>query len=307
MLYEIFHNIVKLYPDKLAINDICYKDLLSLVNSNKYNPVSIHNDYRVLIDILTAAKYNKPIVIPPKDGKDYNVPEELPSTFHVILYTSGSTSGYRKPVFINEQMLIVNAFNSINAQYLTFNDIIYNVFSMNHTGAINGQVLPGLLVGASIIIEDFNAFQFFKRLNETSATITHLTPRMLKVIRKVEPTSLRFITAGSDYFKREYIEEWVKAGIPFMINYGMSEAGPITINHVFNSVEELDIFDHGIPLGNQVYCDYKIEAGELLLRGSIVVTGNEWLHTGDCVEMYNDWIMFFGRKSANCRLIEKRY
>lgn len=307
MLYEIFRNTVSLYPNKLAINDICYKDLLTLVDNNAYKSVSQHTNYQVLIDILTAAKYNKPIIIPPKDAKDYCIPTKLPSDFHIILYTSGSTSGQRKPVFINEQMLISNAFNSINSQCLTYDDIIYNVFSMNHTGGINGQVLPGLLVGASIIIEDFNVFQFFKRLNETSTSITHLTPRMLKVIRKVEPTSLRFVTAGSDYFKREYIEEWVKAGIPFMINYGMSEAGPITINHVFNSVEELDIFDHGIPLGNQAYCDYKIEAGELLLRGSIVVTGNEWLHTGDCVEMYNDWIMFFGRKSANCTLIEKRY
>ena len=38
------------------------------------------------------------------------------------------------------------------------NDIIYNVFSMNHTGSINGQVFPGLMIGAIIKLKIINYF-----------------------------------------------------------------------------------------------------------------------------------------------------
>jgi len=267
--------------------------------------VTRHNDYKVLIDILVAAKHNKPIVIPPKDNLDWNMPPQLSEEFGMYVYSSGST-GYRKSIFIPESMLLANADVAINVQDITSDDIIYNTCSMNHTGGLNAQVIPGLLRGCSIIIEEFDAFKFNNRIKETGATITHVVPKMLQALRKVNRHNLKLIAAGSDCMYRQYVEKYLRAGVPFMINYGMSEAGPIIINHIFKSLDELLVFDNGIPLGDLVHCEYKIIDRELYLKGNNVNT-NDWLSTGDCVTQIGNWIYYNGRKSAGCSIVKKRY
>lgn len=303
--YELFESVVNANPKKNAINDITYKELLTLVNTSSYEKVTKHNDYNVLIDILIAAKFNRPLVIPPKDGIDFEIPENLSDSFGIYLYTSGST-GFRKSIFIPESMLLSNAKVAIDIQSITSNDIVYNVCSMNHTGGLNAQVIPALLSGCSIIIEEFDTFKFNNRIKETNATITHIVPKMLLTLRKVEKHQLRLVAAGSDCIYREYVEKYLRVGVPFMINYGMSEAGPIIINHIFKSLGELSIFDNGIPLGDMVHCEYKIVDQELCLKGNNTNTDG-WLYTGDCVTQIDDWLYYNGRKSAGCKLVKKRY
>jgi acyl-CoA synthetase (AMP-forming)/AMP-acid ligase II len=304
-LYYWFIEIVKQFGNKTAINGLTYSDVLNIVNLKPYSPICEYSDYKVLIDILVAAKHNKPLIIPPKNKTDYNIPNRIPKEFSLILYSSGSTS-LRKPIFIPESMILENAKIAIEIQKITSEDTIYNVCSMNHTGGLNAQVIPGLLSGATLVIEEFDPFKFNKRIEETESTLVHLVPKMLQSLRKVEKHKLRFVAAGSDCMYREYVEKYLNVGVPFMINYGMSEAGPIIINHIFNSIDELSVFDNGIPLGNNVTCEYKIENKELLLKGNNTNT-SDWLATGDCVTQIEDWIYYNGRKSAGCQIVKKRY
>lgn len=304
-LYNKFKFMVDAYPQKYAINQLTYKELLQIIDASLYVNVTRHNDYKVLIDILVAAKHNKPIVIPPKDNLDWDMPPQLSEEFGMYVYSSGST-GHRKSIFIPESMLLANADVAIDVQDITSDDIIYNTCSMNHTGGLNAQVIPGLLRGCSIIIEEFDAFKFNSRIKETGATITHVVPKMLQALRKVDKHNLRLIAAGSDCMHREYVEKYLSVGVPFMINYGMSEAGPIIINHIFKSLDELSVFGNGIPLGNLVHCEYKIIDNELCLKGDNVNT-DDWLLTGDCVTQIDDWIYYNGRKSAGCNIVKKRY
>lgn len=304
--YDLFAAVCNRHQNNIAINNIRYSELYDIIESKEYVEISVYHDYRVILDILTAAKHNKPIIIPPKDNRDYSIPASLPKEFCIIMFSSGST-GTRKPIIYSEKMLLSNCEIAIACQNITSNDIVFNVCSMNHSGGLNVQVLPGLLVGANIIVEEWDSFKFFRRLIETQATLTHLVPRLMNVIRKVKSTNLRFIAAGSDCIKREHVEPWLKHGIPFMINYGQTESGPIVINHTFTSLKELEIFNHGIPLGDKVWCEYKIKDNELFLKGNNIITANAWHATGDCVFEHNGWIMYNGRKSAGCKLVSKRY
>ena len=306
MLYNIFTLICELMPNKMAVNGLTYSSLRSLVETSPYIYVTKERNEKVLFDILTAAYHNKPLIIPPKDGIDFELPQDLPDCFGIYLYTSGSTAGKRKPIFLSESMLINNARVANDCQGIISDDIVYNVCSMNHTGGLNVQVIPGLLVGATIIIEDFEPFTFNKRLNETGATLTHLVPKMMNALRKVDKNNLRLVAAGSDCVSRENVKFWLDKDVPFMLNYGMTEAGPVIINHIFKSQDELTVFDKGVPLGDQIHSGFILQDSELSLSGKSIHREG-WLLTGDCVEYKDGWFFYNGRKSAGCKIIPKRY
>ena len=113
-----------------------------------------------------------------------------------------------------------------------------------------------------------------KLLEENQITITHLVPimnNMLITTKKNKiPETLRLIVSGSDCISKHHAEFWLKKNINFMINYGLTEAGPIIINHNFTDISQIDIFDQGTPLGTMCWSQYKILESELHLKGSMI-------------------------------------
>jgi len=91
-----------------------------------------------------------------------------------------------------------------------------------------------------------------------------------------------------------------------MINYGLTQAGPITVNHIFNPGDDLSVFERGVPLGTKRWCQTRIVGNELELRGDSTIV-DEWLATDDCVEEWGGWLLYQGRKSAGCKIIPKSY
>ena len=309
MLFTKFLDTAKKYQTKLAINNLTYNDVVNLVQAREYCSVCYSTDYTVILDILKAASVDKPIVILPKFKRDEVVIPELGDNFGIYLFSSGST-GKRKSIFISENMLLSNADNAVACQAINEYDNILTACSLNHTGGLNAQTIPGLLVGAHIIVEEFNAFNFFKKLQQHQITLTHLIPlhidALIKVKSKIKIDHLRLVVAGSDCVYPNQIKFWLELDTEFMVNYGMTEAGPIILNHTFNKMSDLSIYNHGIVLGNTAWCEYKIIDGELFLKGDAVNT-SDWLATGDCVEKKDNWILYQGRKSAGCKIIPKQY
>lgn len=309
MLFTKFLDTAKKYQAKLAINNLTYNDVVNLVNSREYRSVCYSTDYTVILDILKAASVNKPIVILPKFKRDEVVIPDLLDHFGIYLFSSGST-GKRKPIFLSEEMILSNASNAIECQTIDEYDNILTVCSLNHTGGLNAQTIPGLLVGAHVIVEEFNAFNFFKKLQQHQITLTHLIPlhidALVKVKNKTKLDHLRLVVAGSDCVYPAHIKFWLELDTEFMINYGMTEAGPIILNHTFNKNSDLSVYNYGVVLGNTAWCEYKIIDGELFLKGKSINT-NDWLATGDCVQQQDDWLLYQGRKSAGCKIIPKQY
>jgi len=311
MLFNKFEDTVKKYPTKVALNNLTYTELLNKVTNTEYSPICYATDYTVIIDILVAARLNKPIVILPKFNRDQIIiPTELPLGFNIILYSSGST-GSRKEICLPESMIMANALAAINCQSITCNDVILTVCSLNHTGGINAQTIAGLLVGSTVVVEPFNPFGFIKIINTLKVTLTHLIPVMIDALIKINSSNsinhLRLVVAGSDCVFKHHVEFWNNKGISFMSNYGMTEAGPIIINHQFNPGDSLSVFSQGVPLGTKTWCDIDISNGILKLKGNSVITGNNWLDTGDCVTKHDNWFIYKGRQSAGCKIIPKKY
>lgn len=305
----MFKDVAEKFKDKPALNDISYGQLLDMIEHYKFCREVQGSGDEIALEILSAAANNCSLSIPPLDRKDYVPVEDYIDRFGIYLYTSGSTTNIRRPIFLSEKFLLANFEQSVKIQSLNNNDIIYNVSSMNHTGGINIQVLPALLTGATVYIEHFDPRNFFKRLTETRATLTHLTPRMLdSLVNNIKPMPchLRLLAAGSDCVKKQHVEYWLDNGIDFVVNYGLTEAGPWIINHRFTDHSELEIFDQGVPLGSTVCCDHQLIEQQLYLKGSNV-SHDDWLPTGDCVEYRNGFYFYNGRISAGCQIINKRY
>lgn len=309
MLFNAFSNAVKKYPDRLALNEFTYKEVLALVNEREYSAVCSDTDWTIILSILKASSVNKPITILPKFRRNDITVSSRNKEFGITLFSSGST-GDRKGIFMPERMILANAENAIECQQLTSMDKILTVCSLNHTGGISAQTLPGLLVGAHVIIEPFNAFNMLRLIDQHKITVTHLVPVMidaLKIVRSsADVSSLRLVVAGSDCVYKQHVEFWLNQKIPFMVNYGLTEAGPMIINHTFTE-DDLNVFELGVPLGKKLWCEFLIVKGELWLRGHNVFLSFSWFPTGDCVELVNDWFIYKGRISAGCKIVPKQY
>jgi acyl-CoA synthetase (AMP-forming)/AMP-acid ligase II len=309
MLFNAFCTAVKKYSDKLALNNISYRALYQMAIDRPYKPVCSSNDWTVILDILKAAQINKPIVILPKFRREDVKVVEPTGEFSIILYSSGST-GQRKQITMTEQMIMANAENAMACQRLTHLDRILTVCSLNHTGGLSAQTLAGLLCGAHIVVEPFNAFNFFKTLHDYDITVTHLVPIMIDGLTKVKftvpPKSLRLVMAGSDCVYRHHVEFWTTRDVNFISNYGLTEAGPIIINQEYTSTSDLSIFDQGVPLGTNTWCQTRIVDGVLWIKGR-AVSGYDWFNTGDCVYCIDNWFVYQGRHSAGCKILPKAY
>lgn len=300
MLFTRFKSIVEKYPLRPALNDLNYRELLELVEAPSGGGV--------LVDILRAARLNRPCVVLPLNQDGILPATDLPDGFCLVLWSSGSSGGPRRPVVLTDRMLCSNADNAIGCNGITHQDVIYTVCSMRHTGGINAQSLPALLAGAHVVVEPFNAFAFFRRIGEIEATITHIVPRMMTALRGVDgvPTpTLRTVMCGSDCVQRWHVEFFTDRGCHFIINYGLTEAGPIIINHRFEPGDDLSIFNSGVPLGTVAWCETVFTGRQLGLIGDSVVDGS--LLTGDCVYLHGDWYIYRGRLSADCKIIPKAY
>lgn len=311
MLFDSISNIAKSYPNKLAIDSITYGQLISIIKSRPYSAICSKQNYEVILDILVAAYNNKPIFVLPKyNQSEIQIPNLCDSEFNLYLYSSGST-GVRKQIRITEGMLLKNAENAIKCQNLNSKDKILTVCSLNHTGGLNAQTFPGLIVGSHILVREFNAFNFIKLLSNESITVTHLIPIMIDSLIKVNSkqdigSNLRLVMAGSDCVHEHHIKYWTDRDVNFISNYGLTEAGPIIINHQYNKYSDFSIFKHGIPLGTKIWCDYKLENNELFLCGD-EVNQTGWLSTGDCVTLKENYFMYSGRVSSGCTIIPKQY
>ena len=97
-----------------------------------------------------------------------------------------------------------------------------------------------------------------------------------------------WITCGSEPVEWELITKFVEKGCQFMVNWGMTEIGPCAINTVFEDIDAVEEYKkralEGTLMGDNVYCDLKIEKDTLHVKGDISVFGNNWFDTRDRVK-----------------------
>ena len=207
-----------------------------------------------------------------------------------ITINSSGTTGTPKSIFQSPDKLTAANRAAINSQSITPDSRIYTVCRMQHAGGLLAQTLPAYSVGATIVVEPFNAYTWVREI--VNYTHSHITPAHGQAIRSTKGFSTLdlsniWITCGSDPVQWDLIRAFVERGATFMANWGMTEIGPCAINATFKTIEEVDAAQSrastGTILGNTFYCDYQVVNNELWVKGDISVYGNEWYRTGDIV------------------------
>lgn len=222
----------------------------------------------------------------------------------ILIYSSGS-SGVPKPFF--QPPAKIKAANKVarKVQGITSESKIYTIMKINHAGGLFAQTLPGYEVGSSIIIESFNAYQFIREIkNYTHSIVSPLHAKLIMKTKGFETMDFSGITisCGSEPVTWDIIESFVSRGAKFISVWGMSEIGPFAITHTFNSMDEVYRVKEICPsnatvLGSQKHCEYKVEDGELVVKGDICIF-DDWYHTKDKVIEIDDILFYTGRTNV---------
>jgi acyl-CoA synthetase (AMP-forming)/AMP-acid ligase II len=211
-----------------------------------------------------------------------------------VLSTSGSTGS---PKRINQPVKKLLAANSVarEVQQIDSNSRILTVCTLNHAGGLLAQTLPGFEVGAYINVQPFNAFAWTRQIQDY--THSHLTPNMARAIIKtksfsdIDLTSIT-IMCGSDRVQSNIIRSFIQQGATFIVNWGMTEVGPVAINKTFRPDDEVIATE--TIMGDTAFCETKIVNGELYVRGDICVY-DDWFATGDSVLKIQEMFYYIGR------------
>jgi acyl-coenzyme A synthetase/AMP-(fatty) acid ligase len=219
----------------------------------------------------------------------------------VTINTSGST-GEPKEIMQTTRKLQYADEVAIESQKITKDSKIYTVCKIQHAGGLLAQTLPALRIGAEVVVEDFSAYRWVKKI--TKYTHSHLTPNHAKAImktkgwRKLDLTGI-WITCGSDPVPWDTISAFVEKGATFMANWGMTEVGPCAINTVFETLDKVEEYKHELTiLGDRFYCDTTVGPdGQLYVKGNISVYGDNWFATKDVVKEENNRYYYVKRAS----------
>ena len=210
------------------------------------------------------------------------------------LSTSGTT-GAPKRIFQPPYKLQAATSVARQVQAITINSRILTVCTLKHAGGLLAQTLPAVEVGADVDIQKFNPYSWVRQI--TDYTHSHLTPDMARAVIKTRgfnTLNLSGITimCGSDRVHSRIIQSFIDRGATFITNWGMTEVGPVAINQTFNPGDTIKTTE--TIMGNQTYCDVKIENDQLFVRGDICVY-DDWFATGDIVTHNNGVYYYLGR------------
>lgn len=213
-----------------------------------------------------------------------------------VLSTSGSTG---TPKQIHQPVHKLLAANSVAREVQNINTTsrILTVCTLKHAGGLLAQTLPAFEVGAYCEVQTFNAYAWCRQIE--NYTHSHLTPDMARAVMRTKSfnkLNLNDITimCGSDRVQSRIIQNFIDRGANFIVNWGMTEVGPVAINKTFKPGMRVHVTE--TIMGDRAYCDTRIEQGELQVRGDICVY-DDWFATGDIVELDRFTYYYMGRKA----------
>jgi acyl-CoA synthetase (AMP-forming)/AMP-acid ligase II len=255
-------------------------------------------------------------------ARDTTGPEfAAPSDIATLVLTSGTTAA-PKIVAFTQKRLCAGTHASVSRYKYNDSDRHLYLVPYYHIMGISGTIINSLLSGGTVIcMKDFIPSDFPFLLRTYRPTQYIAVPAMhqgiIRAIKKVSPdelknNSLRSIRSSSASLPTGVKHELERLlGVPVTENYGMSEAGNISVNIPPRNgsvgmpvVDHLAIMDeNGTPLKTG-------ETGEIFVKGETVFSGyenvpeenenaflNGWFRTGDLGYLDDDGYLFLtGRK-----------
>ena len=235
-----------------------------------------------------------------------------------IMFTSGTT-GHSKGVMLSEKNLFAPMptfcdpfdvmLKDMGVETYDFNH--FTVLPMFHIAAFTSLISWAIKGGTHNLCTDLR--NFYRDLALMPSDAMAVVPVLLKSIHHdVMKTGhakfgkLRILTCGAATYDPKILIDLMKEGFFVMQMYGLTETtGDGTWN---NSQEESHLSSVGV--GDEPICEYKIEDGELCIKGSPLMMGyyknpeataevmvDGWFHTGDLVRKDEEGYYYItGRK-----------
>jgi len=218
---------------------------------------------------------------------------------------SSGTTGESKAVYRTAENLQSCIDVALRVQKITKKSSIYTVTKLIHAGGLLAQTLPALSIGANVLISDFKIYQYLDELRNHSHSF--LTPEHMRALMKTKSFKnydfgKKTILTGSSAVGWDLIEAFVERGAIVQPNWGMSEIGPIVINSTFENIDQVKMLKEKTPaettiMGNEFHTDYKVDEGELFVRGDMCVYSG-WFATGDLVQDVGGVLFYKGRRKV---------
>jgi hypothetical protein len=230
-----------------------------------------------------------------------------------ITIRSSGTSGTAKEFYQNPKKIKAANIIARYVQRIDQHSRIYTCCKTSHAGGLLAQTLPALEIGAAVDIVQFNAYDWVKNIRDY--THTHITPLHAKAIMMTKnfySLDLRgtIVTCGADPVTWDIIRAFVSRGARFIVNWGMTEIGPIAINIEFDSLDKVDRYSSLGPLNSTVigdtkFCDFEIRNTELFVRGDICIH-DDWYGTKDKVINIGGTLFYLGRTNTDVDIYAPR-
>ena len=241
----------------------------------------------------------------------------------MVMYTSGS-SGPPKGVVMPSAHMFASGLAMMRAVALRRDDVLFTPFPLFHGMSSRIGVLPALLAGIPIVIDErFSASQYWRRAQECDATIGLIVPTIPALLQAQPPgphdrehrVRAMFNSAADAAFEQrfgtELIESYGMTEIGHVISAGYAERRRGSCGRVQPEweVRVVDDDDRDLPLG---------EAGEMIVRPrlpGIMMAGylnkpeetqramrGGWFHTSDFASVDAEgYFHFTGRKAERIR------
>ena len=252
--------------------------------------------------------YDSPINV------DVEKPEDAVCT---IMFSSGTT-GVSKAIMLTQGNLGAEVKNRF--YHTEPGTVLFSVLPIHHAFCLSVDVLTAIKLGVNTCIND-SVGHLMKNLKTFEPQVILMVPLMVETIykklktvnrlipkklvgREVFGRRLNHIIVGGAYLDPMYVTEFRKYGITIWQGYGMTETSPVI---AFNGERGIADGSVGRPIDNT---EVKIEDGEILVRGDIVMKGyykmpeetaealkDGWMHTGDLGRFdENGFLYITGRK-----------
>ena len=234
-----------------------------------------------------------------------------------IMFSSGTT-GVSKAIMLTQGNLGAEVTNLF--YHTEPGTVLFSVLPIHHAFCLSVDVLTAIKLGVNTCIND-SVGHLMKNMKTFEPQVILMVPLMVETIykklktvnrlipkrlvgREVFGKRLNHIIVGGAYLDPMYVTEFRKYGITIWQGYGMTETSPVI---AFNGERGIADGSVGRPIDNT---EVKIEDGEILVRGDIVMKGyykmpeetaealkDGWMHTGDLGRFdENGFLYITGRK-----------
>ena len=150
----------------------------------------------------------------------------------IILYTSGTT-GNPKGAMLTHGNLTWNAINVITDLDITSKDVALMIAPLFHVAALGQGVLPVMLKGGAIILEQrFEPGRALSLIEEHGVTNLSGVPTTYQLLCEhpdwdsTDISSLRNLTCGGSAVPLRVLDAYEERGLAFTMGYGMTETSP---------------------------------------------------------------------------------